>query len=88
MKEKRQMIVIISVLLINAIGFATEASAYIAEHHSKNSYKKLDYYLNISCFDRIKKSICPLPKPQPYNLNARRDQEESHNFYELSQDIF
>ena len=87
MKEKRLMI-IISVLLINAMGFATQASAYIAERHSKNSYKKLDYYLNISCFDRVKKSTCPLPKPKPYNLNAKKYQEESHDFYELSQDIF
>ena len=87
MKAKRQMITI-SVLLINIMGFTTEASAYIAEHHNKNSYKKLDYYLNISCFDRLKKSTCPLPKPQPYNLNAQKSPEKYQDFYELSQDIF
>lgn len=87
MKKKRLMVTI-SVLLINIMGFATEASAYIAERNSKNSYKKLDYYLNISCFDRVKESICTLPKPQSYNLNTKKDQEEYHDFYELSQDIF
>ena len=87
MKKKRLMVTI-SVMLINSIGFATEASAYIAEQHSKNAYKKLDYYLNIACFDRVKKPICTLPKPQSYDLNTKKYQEEYHDFYELSQDIF
>lgn len=85
MKAKRLMITM-SILLINIVGFITEASAYIAERHSKNSYKNLDYYFNIACFERVKKSTCPLPKSQP--LNAERYQEKSHDFYELSQDIF
>ncbi|BAP55595.1 hypothetical protein THII_1298 [Thioploca ingrica] len=86
--KKKLLTVTVSALLISIIGLATEASAYIAERNSKNSYKKLDYYLNISCFERVKESVCTLPKPQSYNLNTKKYQEEYHDFYELSQDIF
>lgn len=85
--KKKPLMLMISILLITMIGLPA-AAAYIAEQPSKNAYKKLDYSLNISCFSQVKESICTLPKPQSYNLNTRKYQEEYHDFYELSQDIF